>query len=268
MQVALDIAAETRPLRGPGAQAARRGWLWWCAVFGLVMCLVSGLGPGVGYGQEDFVDLNTATAEQLVTLPGIGPSKAQAILEYRAQIGAFKEPSELKQVTGIGTATFAKLCTRLKVGATRGCGGGPVMPKDVPEEVEVIGSDDDPRININTASLETLQALPGVGPKRAEAIIERRTSRGPFGSPEELIEIHGIGDKTLEKIVPFVRVTTDVNQITAEELVATGVVSAEQAAAIVAFRTRSGGIRKVEQLEKVRGVDASTVTRLKPYLSL
>lgn len=55
------------------------------------------------------VDLNTANAEELQRLPGIGETKAQAILTYRAEQGAFGSVEELKQVPGIKEAVFAKL---------------------------------------------------------------------------------------------------------------------------------------------------------------
>ncbi|MEK8129373.1 helix-hairpin-helix domain-containing protein [Paenibacillus filicis] len=55
------------------------------------------------------LDLNRATAEQLVALPGIGPSKAQAILELRKKLGGFRSVDQLKQVKGIGAQTFKKL---------------------------------------------------------------------------------------------------------------------------------------------------------------
>lgn len=54
------------------------------------------------------VNLNTATEAQLTLLPGIGPSKARAILEFRAQ-RPFKSPSELTQVKGIGQKLFHKV---------------------------------------------------------------------------------------------------------------------------------------------------------------
>ena len=47
-------------------------------------------------------DLNTATKEQLDALPGIGPVKAEAILKYRAEKGAFTSFEQLKEVNGIG----------------------------------------------------------------------------------------------------------------------------------------------------------------------
>lgn len=61
------------------------------------------------------VNLNTATVEQLLTLPGIGPSKAQAIVETRQKIGGFKKLEDLLRVKGIGRKTFRKLEPMLKL---------------------------------------------------------------------------------------------------------------------------------------------------------
>ena len=61
------------------------------------------------------VNLNTATRDELVELPGIGPAKAQAILDYRAQHGGFKSVDELKDVKGIGAKRFEKLRAEVSV---------------------------------------------------------------------------------------------------------------------------------------------------------
>ena len=55
------------------------------------------------------VNLNTASAEELIRLPGVGPARARAILELRARLGHFSRLEELLRVKGIGRATFRKL---------------------------------------------------------------------------------------------------------------------------------------------------------------
>jgi competence protein ComEA len=55
------------------------------------------------------VNLNTAEASELETLPGIGPSKAEAIIEHRETIGPYKSIEDLKLISGIGDKTFEKL---------------------------------------------------------------------------------------------------------------------------------------------------------------
>lgn len=60
------------------------------------------------------VNLNTATEAELVTLPGIGPSKAQAIITHRER-RAFRRVEEVMRVRGIGRSTFRRLRSRLSV---------------------------------------------------------------------------------------------------------------------------------------------------------
>lgn len=56
------------------------------------------------------------------------------------------------------------------------------------------------KININTASLEALTELKGIGPVIAERIIEYREEHGQFETIEDLINVKGIGEKTIENI--------------------------------------------------------------------
>jgi comEA protein len=66
------------------------------------------------------VNLNSASVAQLQTLPGIGASAAQRIVDYRQKNGAFKKIEELMNVKGIGEKSFLKLKPLITVGADKG----------------------------------------------------------------------------------------------------------------------------------------------------
>jgi len=57
-------------------------------------------------------------------------------------------------------------------------------------------------VNLNTATLDELVALPGVGEKRAQAILDARKERGGFKSVDDLLDVRGIGSANLEKLRP------------------------------------------------------------------
>ena len=59
---------------------------------------------------------------------------------------------------------------------------------------------------MNTATLEELEALPAIGPVRARAILQYREESGPFYTVEQVVEVEGIGEETLEEIRPYTRV--------------------------------------------------------------
>ncbi len=128
------------------------------------------------------IDVNKASYDELQLLPGIGPARAKAIIEYREKYGSFTSLSDLTKVSGIGEATVEKIANLVKIG------GGSA------EKVET------KKININTATVEQLCELPGIGEVKASEIIRFREKVGLFKRPEDLLQVPGIGPKTLEKI--------------------------------------------------------------------
>ncbi len=145
------------------------------------------------------VNINTASQSELETLPGIGPSKAAAIIEYRTSSGPFASIAQLDDVPGIGPATMSNITPLVTIGEGE---DEPVAAAQTPSAPAVTstptGNSD--RVNVNTASQSELETLPGIGPSKAAAIIEYRTSSGPFASCSDLQMVSGIGPATVSTL--------------------------------------------------------------------
>lgn len=131
------------------------------------------------------IDPNTAPAEELERLPGIGPVRARAIMSAREEEGPFLGISDLARVPGIGQATVDRLRPFLAPDAS----GSRKARSAAPELLDV-----------NRANRADLERLAGVGPARAARIVEYRGRHGPFRSLRELLKVPGIGPATLEAL--------------------------------------------------------------------
>jgi competence protein ComEA len=65
------------------------------------------------------VNLNTATVEQLATIPGVGPKMAERIIDYRQKNGGFKKVEDLMNVSGVGEKSFLKMKPLITVTAPK-----------------------------------------------------------------------------------------------------------------------------------------------------
>ncbi len=147
------------------------------------------------------IDINSASADQLMALPGIGASKAALIVASRGQQGPFASCQDLQRVNGIGAKTvenLAHLCT-----------AGSHAPSSTSTSTSRIASTSAPAsppapsgsaIDINSASAKELDALPGIGASKAAAIVEDRQRNGPYASCQDLQRVAGIGAKTVENL--------------------------------------------------------------------
>jgi competence protein ComEA len=94
------------------------------------------------------VNVNTATKDELVALPGIGPAKAQAIVDYRNQHGPFRSVDDVRKVKGIGEKLFLQIRSELVVsGSPRAAAAAPKVDakadaKAAPSVAGTIARDD------------------------------------------------------------------------------------------------------------------------------
>jgi|DewCreStandDraft_4_1066084.scaffolds.fasta_scaffold330571_2 comEA protein len=82
----------------------------------LVLGLLGGTAVWGDQHEGTKVNINTADKAALEGLPGIGPAKADAIIEYRQKMGEFKEVGDLEKVPGIGEKTMEQLKDKVTVG--------------------------------------------------------------------------------------------------------------------------------------------------------
>jgi competence protein ComEA len=72
--------------------------------------------PDVVTSTTELIDINTASAAELEELPGIGPTTAQKIVEYREQNGPFISIEDIINVSGIGPGTYERIKDLITVG--------------------------------------------------------------------------------------------------------------------------------------------------------
>ena len=135
--------------------------------------------------RGDKIDLDVASAEDISRLPRIGPGLAARIVADRAEHGPFGSLEGLDRISGVGPT----LLSAIKGYAT--FSGQP--DRSAPSHA-------DAPVSLNTASVEELDKLPGIGPAKAKAIVEDRNRRGPFRALEDLTRVPGFRGSILKRL--------------------------------------------------------------------
>lgn len=163
-------------------------------------------------GAATVIDLNTADQKTIETLPGIGKATAKAIVAGRP----YKSIDDLKRVKGMSDKKITAIKDMVTVGGSSAAAPAATpsasevkqkassMQQEVTQKAEKTKSKlaAGQHVNINTATKEELDALPGIGPVKAQAIIDNR----PYNTPEDIMKVKGIKQKTFDKIKDIITV--------------------------------------------------------------
>jgi competence protein ComEA len=154
--------------------------------------------------KSEKVNLNTASSAELEDLPGIGPAHAKAIIAARP----LKSVDDLEHVRGIGKSRADALKDLVTIAEPAAKSATAKAPAKTRAKTADTPAKDTPKpkagqkVNINTASKEELDVLPGIGPVRAQAIIDAR----PFKSIEDIMTVKGIKEVEFSKIKDMITV--------------------------------------------------------------
>lgn len=213
------------------------------------------------------IDLNTATAEDLMRIEGIGEKTAQNILDYRNVLGRFKFVEQLLDVDGIGETKLAAWMPYLTVDGV----------STTTTTVQVHS-----KIDLNTATVNELMTVDGIGEKTAQKIIDHRSKIGQFTSIEQLLDVDGIGDKKLaawrEHLIvnssapapsaPQVAQKINLNTATKEELMTISGIGEKTAQKILDYRDKIGQFTHLDQLLKIDGIGENKLESWREHLTL
>lgn len=129
-------------------------------------------------------------------------------------------------------------------------------------------------VEVNTASLEELMTLKGVGEFFAKNIIKTRNALGGFVNKQQLLEVWKFDQEKLDVIKEHIEVNTrnirqiDINSATAAELKSHPYIQWNVANSIVKMRDQLGGYQKIEDIRRSVLIDESLFLKLKPYLTV
>jgi competence protein ComEA len=152
----------------------------------------SAMRQGRPLAQDEHINVDLAPAGELARLPKVGPRLAKTIVADRQAHGPFGSLDGLDRVAGIGPGLLQTIGPHVVfsgAGALWAGGqtGGGAVGSAAP-------------LNINTASLAELDALPGIGPAKARAIVRYREEHGAFAAVEGLTGVPGLSRAVLDRL--------------------------------------------------------------------
>ncbi|XP_022820506.1 endonuclease/exonuclease/phosphatase family domain-containing protein 1-like isoform X2 [Spodoptera litura] len=147
----------------------------------------------------ELMNVNTATEEQLMTLPGVNRQLAREIVRHRQMIGRFKRVDDLALVSGIGADKLEllrpEICTNIRKQISRA--------SSLTQSLDSVRIQSESKLcSVNSSSVFQLQCVPGLNQEIAANIVDYRNKKGPFKSLDDLIKVRGMDIVRLSAVKP------------------------------------------------------------------
>ena len=220
-------------------------------------------------GELFYFDPNTASADDWKRL-GLRDKTIATIQNYLSKGGHFYKPEDISKIWGLHEDEVQRLLPYIKI-----------APKEnnYSQQTYEPKNYDKPKytpslIDINTADTTALIALPGIGSKLAQRILNFRDKLGGFYKAEQVGETYGLPDSTFQKIKA--RLTAgnlaikqfNINTATVDELKAHPYIKYNLANAIVQYRAQHGNFSSVDDIKKIMTVTEEIYSKAAPYLKV
>jgi len=224
---------------------------------------------------------NTASYEQWKSI-GLAESKIQVILRYKAAGGQFHQIEDLKKIYVLSDADYTSISQHLYIEPPKGkpaiATKTPKFPVDPPvkqiDKSPALSKQPLTLIELNTASVDTLLSLPGIGWTLANRIIKYRNILGGYISISQLQEVYGLSEQVIEHVSDYLAIDTSqisklqLNQVQVPDLLRHPYFSSHQAQAIVNYRNQHGQFQQLEDLLKIHTINEEFLSKIVPYLAL
>lgn len=157
----------------------------------------SALRQGRPLGPTERINVDLASPTELTRLPKVGIRLAKVIVADRQAHGPFNSLAGLDRVSGIGPGLLKILSPHV---AFSGAAGLPGSPSSATVTTAPPPRSQASPLDLNTASISELDALPGVGPSKAAAILQYRERQGRFSTVDELERVPGFGPAAISRL--------------------------------------------------------------------
>jgi len=220
-------------------------------------------------GELFYFDPNTASVNDWQRL-GLKDKTIATIQKYLSKGGHFYKAEDIGKIWGMHADEIARLLPYIKIA---------LKENNYPQKKFETKNFDKPKkspslIDINTADTSSLIALPGIGSKLAQRIINFRDKLGGFYKVEQVAETFGLPDSTFQKIKARLTLNNatikqlNINTATVDEMKSHPYIRYALANAILQYRTQHGNFTAVADIKKIMLVTDEMYAKLEPYITI